>query len=104
MAMIHLLGEQVAERRHIDEKTAVIIKEILDERNYQDEKWSGLEGKTNQDVREAALEHDKQWSGTDWSGFMERYQAQVKPDMNDPETRQMFIKIAALAVAALRAN
>lgn len=107
MALVSLLGEQVNTRRQVDERTAFAIDEILAERDYQDEKFSGFQGdhdKTYQQVQAAALENDKKWSGTDWNGFIDEYQKRVKPDMMDPETRKAFVKLAALALAALRAS
>ncbi len=109
MAQVSLLGEQVNTRRTVDERTAFAIGEILDERDYQDNKWSQELGGVAPDASHAekaaaALEVDKRWSGSDWNGFIDKYQSNAKPDMNDPETRKAFVKVAALALAALRAS
>lgn len=109
MALLQLLGELVNLETKVDEKTALAIREILEERKYQDKKYGRELGgmpptASANELAEALLVVDKKWSGTDWNGFIDRYQAKVTPDMSDPETRKMFVKIAALALAALRAN
>lgn len=105
MAQVSLLGEQVNTRRTVDERTAFALDEILNERDYQDQKYSGLPADASLvDHKKATLEKDKQWSGSDWLGFMKRYADGVVPDMTNPETRKMFVKMGALALAALRAS
>lgn len=61
--------------------------DILLERGRQDEQWGGPQ-------------HDDTHNEDDWAGFIE-YQVR-KVNMSDGPERERFVKIAALAVAAIQ--
>jgi hypothetical protein len=109
MAQVILLGEMVKETRKVDERTALAINEILDEREQQDERiFKELKHENPNISREAAVkfitEIDTRWSGSDWNTFIDRQQEKATPNMADPETRKVFVKVAAIVLAALRVS
>ncbi len=65
-----------------------IFHQIESERKRQDEQWGGPA-------------HDDQHSADDWTGFITKQMdwAEITPD--PCERRERFLKIAALAIAAI---
>lgn len=103
MAIMHLLGEQVTCKMKIGEKSAAVVKEIMDERDRQDRRWADLPADAPLDeIRLAAIAYDQQWSGDQWASMICARADKITPDMSDHANRRLFVKIAALALAALR--
>ena len=84
---------------HPDDETSLgrVLEEICEERSQQDQKWGGPS-------------HDDRHDAQDWSQFI-GYQNQAIPyeanlstdrDEYDDVVRRRFVKIAALAVAAIQ--
>lgn len=67
----------------------LIFKEVLNERREQDKQWGGPA-------------HDDQHDTYDWAGFIRKQLEKIDVlAVNRAERRQHFVKVAALAFAAL---
>ena len=67
-----------------------ILKEIMDERNYQESKWCS--------------DHDKDHCCYDWSAFIIKYLARAIEEPIDKEKfHTNMVKIAALCIAGIEA-
>jgi len=67
---------------------SLILQEVISERQRQDEQWGGIE-------------HDDKHGPDDWVSFI-CYQAnKISPYNSFTDNRERFVKVAALAVAAI---
>lgn len=81
------LGWQLC-RRAAPQEAKSVLAEVVEERRRQDKQWGGPE-------------HDDTHRHSEWGAYIRKQLAGIPSAFDDDKNRARFVKIAALAVAAI---